>query len=327
MPSSTAADDMDGKSCCAPAANRPASLKDVKPAVTPPDIAKIDIPGGAAILGTDNQAIPLDEEGPARTKKIKPFRIMETAVTNAMFAAFVEDTGFKTEAEEFGWSFVFYHNVSEQVEATLGVQNVEWWRRVEGSYWRLPNGPGAEDDYDTNHPVVHVTWNDARAYAKWAGGRLPNETEWEHAARGGLKDVAFPWGEREPDDEAFQPCNIWQGTFPHHNTAKDGYTATAPAKSFAPNGYGLYNMCGNVWEWTSEPMKIRSVSKVGKAQRARYKGAKLMKGGSFLCHKSYCFRYRIPARTGTTPDTSTSHQGFRLVFDMEGRCGVPRPKA
>lgn len=238
---------------------------------------------------------------------------MEATVSNAMFAQFIEETNYLTEAEWFGWSFVFQSNVAEEVGPTQAVQNVEWWRKVDGAFWADVNGP--DSGFQPDHPVVHVSWNDARAFAKWAGGRLPTEAEWEHAARGGQGDIPFPWGTQEPDDTDFQPCNIWQGRFPDLNTGKDGYVATAPVKSFQPNGYGLYNMCGNVWEWTSEPMKIRSLSKTGKAQRERHKGAKLMKGGSFLCHKSYCFRYRIAARTGTTPDTSTSHQGFRLVFD------------
>ena len=127
--------------------------------------------------------------------------------------------------------------------------------------------------------------------------------------------MPFPWGEEEPDDSAFFPCSIWQGRFPDENACADGYATTAPAKSFAANGHGLYNMCGNVWEWTADPFKLRSLSKRAKAHHANQPGTKVMKGGSFLCHKSYCFRYRIAARTGTTADTTTAHQGFRLVFD------------
>ena len=186
---------------------------------------------------------------------------------------------------------------------------------MDGANWKTINGPGSESDYQLDHPVVHVTWNDANAFAKWAGGRLPTEAEWEHAARGGLGDVAFPWGDRQPDDNHFQPCNIWQGQFPDVNLERDGFAGTAPAKSFAANGYGLFNMCGNVWEWTSQPMKLRGRGKQSKALAKQMRGTRLLKGGSFLCHKSYCFRYRIAARTGNTPDTSTAHQGFRLVFD------------
>ena len=307
---------MQGQSCCTPAAAREA-LPDQAVQGSAPKVAldSLPIPGGMALLGTDSPELPVDEEAPLRRKKIRPFRIMPTVVTNAQFAAFVEATGYKTEAERFGWSFVFFHNVSDETPATLGVQGVEWWRRVDGAFWACPNGPGSQADCLPDHPVVQVSWNDARAFARWAGGRLPTEAEWEHAARGGLGDVPFPWGTEAPDDSTHLPCNIWQGQFPQHNTCADGWRATAPAQSFAPNGYGLYNMCGNVWEWTSEPYRIRGLSRASRAHAANTKGYKLLKGGSFLCHRSYCFRYRIPARSGTTPDTGTSHQGFRLVFD------------
>lgn len=310
---------MDTKGCCAPVAGR--SGPDTGPEICTVEpgpglaVPVCAIPGGMALVGTDRQVFPVDEEGPRRRKRLKPFRMMETAVTNAMFAVFVDDTGFVTEAERFGWSFVFHSNVSEAIQATQGVAGHEWWRRVDGAFWRLLNGPGSEPDWHPDHPVVHISWNDARAFARWAGGRLPTEAEWEHAARGGLGDVLFPWGNKEPDDTDFQPCNIWQGQFPNTNTGADGYIATAPAKSFQPNGYGLYNMCGNVWEWSADPLKLRSLSRRKREMGNKAAGAKLLKGGSFLCHKSYCFRYRIAARTGTSPDSATSHQGFRLVFD------------
>lgn len=307
------------KPCCTPSAKRkraegivaqevPRSLGAFAPVL-------VDVPGGQGLLGTDRPVILPDEEGPCRRRKIKPFRMMETTVTNAMFAAFVAETGFVTEAERFGWSFVFHSHVPRVFEPTQGVVGIEWWRRVDGACWQAvtgPNGPEARAD----HPVVHVSWNDARAFAKWAGGRLPSEAEWEHAARGGLGDVAYPWGDEDPDDVGFFPCNIWQGQFPANDLGHDGYRATAPAKSFAPNGFGLYNMVGNVWEWSAEPYRFRTLSKQKRAAAKKPVGAKLLKGGSFLCHRSYCYRYRIPARTGNTPDSTTSHQGFRLVFDL-----------
>ena len=308
---------MNRKTCCAPTAERKAfSERKVATGIGSAKLPPLcDIPGGTAFLGTDTPVIRDDREGPLRSKRLKPFRMMETTVTNAMFAAFVEDTGYRTEAEDFGWSFVFHLHAPPQSEALSAVVGAPWWRRVEGATWRCVNGPQGQSGWHPDHPVVQVSWNDARAYAAWAGGRLPSEAEWEHAARGGLGDVPFPWGSQEPDDTAFLPCNIWQGRFPDQNTAADGHDATAPARSFQPNGYGLFNMVGNVWEWTGEPFKLRSLSKRLKAHAGNQPNSKLMKGGSFLCHKSYCFRYRIAARTGNTADTSTTHQGFRLVFD------------
>ncbi|NCX55468.1 MAG: formylglycine-generating enzyme family protein, partial [Rhodobacterales bacterium] len=190
-----------------------------------------------------------------------------------------------------------------------------WWRVVEGANWREPMGPGSSASCSDNHPVVHVSWNDAQTFAKWAGGRLPTEIEWEHAARGGLGDVTFPWGNQEPNDIDYFPCNIWQGEFPKSNLGKDGYLGTAPVDAFEPNGYGLYNMVGNTWEYTSQLFKVKSLKKSVKNLHADKVGFKLSKGGSFLCHSSYCYRYRIAARTGTSADSSTSHQSFRLVYN------------
>lgn len=307
------------KGCCLPpVAARPKTADTVR--MTPgtaPRPPSVEIPGGKAFVGTDHPILVDDAEGPLRRKTVAPFRIGVTTITNAQFAEFIDATGYVTEAERFGWSFVFWSQVPERIGPTQGVVDVEWWRRVEGANWRDINGPGtAGTAWMPDHPVVQVSWNDARAYAEWIGGRLPTEAEWEHAARGGLGDVPFPWGEQEPDDTAHFPCNIWQGRFPDTNLGHDGYLTTAPAQSFAPNGYGLYNLVGNVWEWTSEPFRIRSLRRQAKARQASMKGYKLAKGGSFLCHKSYCFRYRIAARTGNSPDSTTTHTGFRVVWDL-----------
>ena len=247
---------------------------------------------------------------------MKPFLCERGTVTVESFRRFVAATGYVTEAEGFGWSFVFHLHLPEGMEPTLGVDGLEWWRKVEGAAWHSPTGPGTAPAED--HPATHVSWADARAYAAWAGGRMPTEAEWEHAARGGLGDVRFPWGNAEPDDHSFQPCNIWQGSFPKLNTCADGYSATAPALSFEPNGYGLYNMVGNVWEWTAEPYKLRSLRTTARGV-VPAAGSKLLKGGSFLCHKSYCYRYRIAARIGNTPDSSSAHTGFRVVYDLEAQ--------
>ena len=309
--------DSNSKTCCTPSKAVTDSLQ--KPTIITQRSAQpfntADIPGGTALHGTDAPFLPLDEESPCKTKEIKPFRIMRTTVTNAMFSEFVEATAYKTEAEKLGWSFVFLNQLPENFKATRAVANTQWWRQVDGACWHSISGPDAPSELQPEHPVVHVSWNDANAFASWAGGRLPSEAEWEHAARGGSGDVLFPWGNQEPNDFSFQPCNIWQGEFPINNTIADGFAATAPAESYEPNNFGLFNMCGNVWEWTSGRMKIAGRSKESRQHAKHYKGCKLLKGGSFLCHKSYCFRYRIAARTGNTPDTSTTHQGFRLVFD------------
>jgi len=274
------------------------------------------IPGGRAEIGTDRPVLPLDGEGPRRFVKVKPFRLGATTVTNTEFAAFVDATGYVTDAERFGWTYVFYQYIRD-INETQGVAGTEWWRRVDGAYWRAPFGPGSNLDGLGGHPVVHVSWHDASAYSEWAGGRLPTEAEWEHAARGGLNGTIYPWGDRHPDDTGFTPCNIWQGSFPWRDTGLDGFSGLAPARSFEPNGYGLYNMSGNCWEWTSEPFRIRSLkTEARKAdERAREAGYKLLKGGSHLCHASYCHRYRIVARSGNTPDSTTGHMGFRIAFD------------
>lgn len=307
------------KSCCAPSVRRAGTSMDWRYGASPTGKAlaeaAVHIPGGAGLIGTDTPMLPIDGESPLRRKKVAPFRMGATTVTNADFAKFIAETGHVTEAERFGWSFVFWSQVPQSVGATQAVAEVQWWRRVDGANWRDINGPGTEATaWHPDHPVVQISWNDARAFASWAGGRLPTEAEWEHAARGGLGDVRFPWGDADPDDTTFQPCNIWQGQFPDVNTARDGYVTTAPAQSFEPNGYGLYSLVGNVWEWTADPYKVSSLKREARAHMAARKGYKLAKGGSFLCHKSYCYRYRIAARSGNSPDSTTTHQGFRMVW-------------
>lgn len=269
------------------------------------------------MLGTSTAQIPDDGESPLRIKQLKPFRMGTTAVTNEEFLQFVDATGYRTEAEEFGWSFVFWTDVAKDISATQGIPGIDWWRKVDGANWKDICGPGTQVyAWLPDHPAVHISWSDAVAYANWVGGRLPSEAEWEHAARGGLGDVRFPWGDLEPDDSATFPCNIWQGKFPENNTGNDGWKTTAPVRSYEPNALGLYNMSGNVWEWTSDPFKVTSLKKSVRNRLKGMRGYKLLKGGSFLCHRSYCYRYRIAARSGNSPDSTTTHQGFRVAWDI-----------
>lgn len=308
------------KSCCSPSrdASKGAVPVDMQPSNVHAPRQVAEIPGGQALVGTDHPIFPLDGEGPLRSKKIAAFAMDTTTVTNAQFQEFVTETGYLTEAERLGDSLVFQGLLPKGTPPSRAIAQTPWWRIIAGANWRNPVGPDSAAMLEMDHPVTHVSWNDATAFAQWAGGRLPTEAEWEYAARGGLEDVPFPWGNTEPNDSDFFPCNIWQGQFPNQNTARDGFFGTAPARSFAPNGYGLYNMVGNVWEMTSEVFKVRSLKKDVVAAHAGKRGYKLSKGGSFLCHRSYCYRYRIAARNSTSPDTSTSHIGFRLVYSATG---------
>lgn len=314
------------KSCCAPAAafGRVPAQAQTRPGTIADRREIVWIEGGAALVGTDRPLLAIDGEGPARTVRLRPFGIDRHAVTNARFAAFVADTGYVTEAERFGWSFVFRAFLPPGLRATLPVApEAPWWVRVDGAFWKQPEGPGSGLDGRQSHPVVHVSWTDARAFALWAGGRLPGEAEWEHAARG-RRGGTYPWGDREPDDRGFFPCNIWQGRFPENDLALDGHAGTAPVDAFEPNGFGLYNMVGNVWEWCEDPFRVRSLTRAAKVRNeaARRQEQRLMKGGSYLCHATYCHRYRIAARLGCPPDSATGHLGFRLAYDAEDAGGA-----
>ncbi|WP_248297996.1 formylglycine-generating enzyme family protein [Pelagibacterium lentulum] len=278
----------------------------------------VRLPGGRSFVGTNSPAIPADGEGPERGIVLSAFGLEAVTVTNARFAQFVEATGFVTDAERFGWSPVFLGDAEHLQAATRVGAQLPWWHRIEEASWRHPEGPASSIADRMDHPVVQVSWNDANAFARWAGGRLPSEAEWEHGARGGAVRNRFPWGNDEPDDDAAIFCNIWQGQFPDINTQKDGYLRTAPARSYEPNALGLYNMAGNVWEWTRDAFRVRSVAKHAKARnsQALQNNEKVLKGGSFLCHISYCYRYRIAARMGMSPDSAGSNTGFRVAYDL-----------
>ena len=303
-------------SCCAPSGGGNVVLAAPRIAANPEDHLRNcrPVPAGLAYLGTNMPQIPQDGEGPLARKKIRQLWVEAGAISVGQFRRFVSATGYRTVADRFGWSFVFYSHLPNRGEGTLGVEGLEWWRRIDGATWARPtgqDGPEAQDDL----PATHLAWQDARAFAAWAGGRLPKEAEWEHAARGGLGDVRYPWGDEEPTDENAHLLNIWQGHFPTLDTGADDYTGPAPVMAFRPNGYGLHQMVGNVWEWTAEPFRVRGASREARQINAASKGQKLLKGGSFLCHRSYCYRYRIAARTGNTPDSTSGHTGFRVVYD------------
>ena len=272
-------------------------------------------------MGTDGTyGFAADGEGPAHRVLLTGFYIDVACVTNEQFNAFVNATGFKTEAERIGWSFVFFGHLSlaqQRATASLRVLGSEWWCRVDEATWRHPEGPGSTIKQRWQHPVVHVSWNDACAYARWAGKRLPTEAEWEYAARGGLAQKRFPWGD-ELEPAGRHLMNVWQGVFPASNTEADGHYGPAPAKSFKPNGYGLFNMTGNVWEWCWDwfDAAYYRVSPVEDPTGPSTGDRRVMRGGSYLCHASYCNRYRTDARSSNTPDSSTSNLGFRCVRDL-----------
>jgi len=241
---------------------------------------------------------------------LRPYEIDVTTVTVADFRAFAAATGFRTEAETFGWSAVFHLAVSDPDQVVGRMAATPWWLGVSGADWAHPDGPSsvAHDD----HPVVHVSWNDAQAYCAWAARRLPTEAEWECAARAGLPSARYPWGDELPAEWA---CNIWQGEFPVANSGADGWLTTAPARSYEPNGYGLYQPVGNVWEWCADwfAPNYYEHSPVDSPPGPALGAARVIRGGSYLCHDSYCNRYRNAARSSNTPDSSTGNTGFRTV--------------
>lgn len=269
--------------------------------------------GGTFLMGSvDGQAHPADGENPVRPVRLSPFWISATSVSNDEFAAFVNSTGYTTDAERYGWSFVFRLFVAEPLRSSAPrVSGVEWWIQVEGASWNHPMG--ANSGPIGTHPVVHVSWQDATAYAQWSGGRLPSEAEWEYAARGGLEQAVYPWGNDFPQGRHAK-ANIFEGTFPVHNTAEDGYAGTAPVDAFEPNGFGLYNTVGNVWEWTADWFSISHRTDLSIDPSGPTSGrSKVIRGGSYLCHDSYCNRFRVSARTAASADSSTGNVGFRLA--------------
>ncbi|MFC6723591.1 formylglycine-generating enzyme family protein [Halobium palmae] len=255
---------------------------------------------------------------------MSPFYVDKYAVTVAEFLEFVRETGHRTAAERFGWSFVFQDFVAAE-DSDHELQHVSaapWWVAVEGANWMWPYSPSSSvfDDGLLKHPATHVSWNDALAYADWAGKRLPTEAEWEYAARGGLENQRFPWeNELTPDGE--HRCNIWQGEFPEQNTAADGYRRTAPVNNYEPNGFGLFNVASNVWEWCADwfsaDYHTTDAYDSDDPTGPENGDERVMRGGSYLCHRSWCNRYRVAARSKNTPESSTTNIGFRCVVDVE----------
>jgi sulfatase modifying factor 1 len=302
-----------------------------------PDDAMVWIAGGTFRMGSDDH---YPEEAPAHAVTVHGFWIDRYAVTNRDYDRFVRRTGYATVAERspdpsqypgarpdmlVPASAVF---VAPQHRVDLR-NHYNWWTYVPGADWRHPQGPGSSVKRRPDHPVVHLAWADVQAYADWAGKQIPTEAEWEFAARGGLDGAAYAWGDEFTPGGRYM-ANTWQGEFPIENTRSDGYEGTAPAGRYPPNGYGLYDMIGNVWEWTADwyadhaalaPACCTVTDPRGGDREHSYDTSaasiriprKVMKGGSHLCAPNYCRRYRPAARMPQAVDTSTSHLGFRCV--------------
>ncbi len=256
-----------------------------------------------------------DGELPLHRVELDGFTVDATCVTNAAFGDFVTATGYLTEAERFGFSAVFHHALAAPSHDILGQPPATpWWLGVRGADWRHPGGADSSIEDKDDHPVVHVSWNDAVAYCTWANRRLPTEAEWEYASRGGLPGAKYPWGDAEVDSGGWR-ANIWQGSFPHSNTEDDGYATTAPVRSFTPNGFGLWQTVGNVWEWVADRFspEYYAASETYNPLGPDTGESRVMRGGSYLCHNSYCNRYRNSARSQNTPDSSMGNAGFRTV--------------
>ena len=306
------------------------------PTDTPCPGDMVYVPGGTFTMGSDNPDFV--EEKIAEDVTVSSFCIEPHEVTNAQFARFVDETGYVTVAERSLPKQQFPDlSDADRAPGSLvfkppeeGIQQVaylSWWKWTPGANWRHPFGPDSDIQGKADHPVVHIAYEDAEAYGNWAGRQLPTEAQWEYAARGGVEGWTYTWGEQY----SAQQANTWQGMFPFFNTKEDGHLGTAPVMSYPPNGYGLYDMTGNVWELTSSWFTVQhndlahSTDPSGPAKAASYDPKKpndgavhVIKGGSYLCAKNYCSRFRPAARESQAQDTGTTHVGFRLVQSVGG---------
>lgn len=283
------------------------------------------ISAGEFLMGSDRpEAWPADGEGPVRSVSVSSFRIDACAVTNRRFGVFINETGYQTESERFGWSFVFHLHLPkkhrEELRKSRAVSGLDWWLAVPGADWSHPIGPNSEITAELeNHPVTHISWNDSKAFCMWSGKRLPTEAEWECASRGGLDQMLYPWGNTFQRRSSYR-ANIFQGDFPKKDTGKDGFKGTCPVDQYEPNNWGLFNCVGNVWEWCEDRFSVDyhvkrpdlQVNPTGPPTGEK----RIQRGGSYLCHDSYCNRYRTSARIGNTPDSAGGNVGFRCVADV-----------
>lgn len=278
----------------------------------------VPLASGVFQMGAKRSRYAADQDSPRVRVKLDPYGISPVAVTNADYARFVEESGYRTVAEQEGWSFVFHLLLADAARWPDSPQGLPWWRQVEGACWFAPEGPGSSIEERGDHPVVHIGWYDALAYCLWAGLRLPTEAEWEYAARGGVEGRKFPWGDKLAPGGRLA-MNTFQGDFPETTTAGKDWCGTVPVDAFAPNGYGLFNMTGNVWEWVADgfgPLPSTSERLVTNPKGTEQSHARVQRGGSYLCHASYCERYYVHSRTRNDPDSTAGNLGFRVALSL-----------